>query len=77
MSNKSNSKESKNRSYLEPNAYDRRVRDRNLAAGSIDTKSLEKYLGELADVGDRADTVTIHQPGLGSGGSSTGANGAS
>jgi hypothetical protein len=72
MSTKSTPKDPKTRSYLEPQAFDRRVRDRNLASGAIDNKGLEKYLGELIDVGDRADTVTISQPGVGNG-----ANGAS
>ncbi len=81
MSGKTTPKDPKTRSYLEPHAFDRRVRDRNLSTGAIDTKGLDKYLGELADVGDRCDSVTIHQPGLlptGSGGfpSSNGSNGA-
>jgi hypothetical protein len=72
MSTKTNAKDTPRapgaaRSYLEPNAFDRRVRDRNLANGAIDGKSLEKYLGELHDVADRAEPVSVHQPGLGSG----------
>jgi len=73
---KSTPKDPKTRSYLEPQAFDRRVRDRNLASGAIDNKGLEKYLGELIDVGDKADTVTIQQPGV-IGAAATGSNGAS
>ena len=78
MSGKTTPKDPKTRSYLEPHAFDRRVRDRNLATGAIDTKGLDKYLGELADVGDRCDSVTTHQPGLlptGSGGFPATSNG--
>jgi hypothetical protein len=74
MSTKSTPKDPKTRSYLEPQAFDRRVRDRNLATGAIDQKGLDKYLGELVDVADKADTVTVHQPGANG---ANGANGAS
>ena len=36
MSTKNTPKDPKSRSYLEPQAFDRRVRDRNLASGAID-----------------------------------------
>lgn len=71
MSTKTTPKDPKTRSYLEPQAFDRRVRDRNLASGAIDQKGLDKYLGELVDVADKADAVTVHQPGA------AGSNGAS
>ncbi len=68
MSTKSTPKDTKDttrtRSYLEPQSFDRRVRDRNLASGAIDQKGLDKYLGELADVADRAEPVVTQPPGM-------------
>lgn len=68
MSTKSTPKDTKDttktRSYLEPHSFDRRVRDRNLATGAIDQKGLDKYLGELSDVADRAEPVVTHPPGM-------------
>lgn len=64
MSTKSTPKEPKTRSYLEPHSFDRRVRDRNLSTGAIDTKGLDKYLGELIDVGDQAEPVMTLPPGM-------------
>lgn len=63
-------KDQKTRSYLEPHSFDRRVRDRNLASGAIDQKGLDKYLGELSDVADRAEPVVTHPPGMPGGSSS-------
>ena len=67
---KTTPRDPKNRSYLEPHSFDRRVRDRNLATGAIDAKGLDKYLGELVDVADRAEPVVTQPPGM------SGANGA-
>jgi hypothetical protein len=61
---KSDPKDPKTRSYLEPHSFDRRVRDRNLTSGAIDQKGLDKYLGELSDVADRAEPVVTQPPGM-------------
>lgn len=72
---KTTPRDPKNRSYLEPQSFDRRVRDRNLATGAIDQKGLDKYLGELVDVADRAEPVVTQPPGM-AGSATSGANGA-
>src|SRR5690606_3385990 len=64
MSTKTTPRDPKSRSYLEPNAFDRRVRDRNLATGVLDGKTLEKYLGELPDAADQAEPVVTQPPGM-------------
>jgi hypothetical protein len=58
------SKSTKNSSVFGPNVLDVRVRERFLANGHLDPKSLEKHLGELPDATDRCDNVGLRQPAL-------------
>ena len=44
---------------------DIRVRERNLTAGSLTEKDVEKFLGSLPDMADQVDAVTVPQPALG------------
>lgn len=44
---------------------DIRVRERNLKAGTLTEKDVEKILGQLPDMADQVDAVTIAQPALG------------
>lgn len=50
-----------------PQEFDVRVRERFLANGALDPKVLEKHLGDLKDVGQNADLVTLRQPALAGG----------
>lgn len=43
---------------------DVRVRERNLASGKLDAKTVERYLAALPDVADRAEVVDLVQPAL-------------
>jgi len=45
--------------------WDIRVRERNLKAGTLNEKDLEKQASSLPDLADKADTMTIPQPALG------------
>jgi hypothetical protein len=45
--------------------WDVRVRDRNLKHGLLDDKIVEKHLGQLADVAEHSEPVTLVQPALG------------
>jgi hypothetical protein len=47
-----------------PNEYDTRVRERYLANGTLDAKSLEKHLAELKDVAANSGTFELRQPAL-------------
>lgn len=47
---------------------DLRVRDRHLAAGVFDQKTIERYLSELADVEAQSEALPIDQPALGGSG---------
>ena len=47
-----------------PWQLDVRVRERNLKAGSLTDKDLEKYLTQLPDVGDQAESFATPQPAL-------------
>jgi hypothetical protein len=44
---------------------DLRVRDRHLAAGVFDHKTIERYLGELVDAEPNCESLTVDQPALG------------
>lgn len=44
---------------------DIRVRERNLTAGTLTEKDVEKLLGGLPDLADQVDSVTVPQPALG------------
>jgi hypothetical protein len=48
-----------------PQDLDLRVRERNLAAGVLDQKVVDKHLGDLPDLSDQAETVELEQPALG------------
>jgi hypothetical protein len=54
----------KSASVFGPNILDTRVRERFLAGGQLDAKTLEKHLGELPDIADAADNVGLRQPAL-------------
>jgi hypothetical protein len=43
---------------------DVRVRERNLKAGSLTDKDVEKYLAQLTDVADQAEPFATPQPAL-------------
>jgi hypothetical protein len=50
---------------LTPQDLDLRVRDRHLAAGVFDHKTIERHLSELADVETQSEVLAIDQPALG------------
>ena len=50
-------------------AFDLRVRDRQLANGTLDPKTLERHLAELTDLEAQADSLPFEQPALGGGSS--------
>ena len=45
--------------------WDIRVRDRNLKAGTLTDKDVEKNKGALPDLNEQADTITLPQPAIG------------
>jgi hypothetical protein len=45
--------------------WDVRVRERNLKNGTLNDKDIEKHLGQLGDVGDNCESVSLAQPALG------------
>lgn len=47
-----------------PWTFDVRVRDRNLKAGSVTDKDVEKYLGGLPDLADQSESFATSQPAL-------------
>ena len=47
-----------------PWTFDVRVRDRNLKAGTVTDKDVEKYLGGLPDLADQSESFTTSQPAL-------------
>src|SRR5690349_13313112 len=47
-----------------PWTFDVRVRERNLKAGTITEKDVEKYLGGLADLADQSESFGTSQPAL-------------
>jgi hypothetical protein len=47
-----------------PWTLDVRVRERNLKAGSLTDKDVEKYLSQLTDVGDQSEPFATPQPAL-------------
>jgi hypothetical protein len=51
---------------INPWEWDVRVRERNLRKGVLDEKDVEKHLAQLPDVSDKAESVAILQPALGS-----------
>lgn len=47
-----------------PWTFDVRVRERNLKAGSLTEKDVEKYLSQLPDSADQAESFATAQPAL-------------
>ena len=47
-----------------PWTFDVRVRDRNLKAGSVTDKDVEKYLAALPDLADQTESFATSQPAL-------------
>lgn len=47
-----------------PWTFDVRVRERNLKAGSLTDKDVEKYLGSLPDNADQSEAFATAQPAL-------------
>ena len=47
-----------------PWTFDVRVRERNLKAGSITDKDVEKYVGGLPDLADQSEPFGTSQPAL-------------
>jgi hypothetical protein len=45
--------------------WDIRVRERNLRKGVLDEKDVEKYIAQLPDAGDQAESIGLSQPALG------------
>ena len=44
--------------------YDLRVRDRLLASGALEPKTVERYLAELPDLEGHAEEIPFDQPAL-------------
>jgi hypothetical protein len=47
-----------------PWTFDVRVRERNLKAGSVTEKDVEKYIGGLPDLADQSEPFGTSQPAL-------------
>ena len=47
-----------------PWTFDVRVRDRNLKAGTVTDKDVEKYLAGLPDLSDQSESFSAFQPAL-------------
>ena len=45
--------------------FDLRVRDRNLANGTLDQKVVDKHLADLPDMESQCETLEMQQPALG------------
>jgi hypothetical protein len=45
--------------------WDIRVRERNVRKGVFDEKDIERFLSQLPDVGDKAESIVLGQPALG------------
>jgi len=54
-----------NNKTINPWEWDVRVRERNLRKGVFDDKDVEKYLSQLADVSEQAESSALGQPALG------------
>jgi hypothetical protein len=53
-----------NKATIQSWDWDVRVRERNLKAGIISEKEVEKLLSSLADLTDKMETMTLAQPAL-------------
>ena len=47
-----------------PWTFDVRVRERNLKAGTVTEKDVEKYIGGLPDLADQSEAFGTSQPAL-------------
>lgn len=47
-----------------PWTFDVRVRERNLKAGTLEDKELEKYLAQLPDLEGQVESFALAQPAL-------------
>ena len=47
-----------------PWTFDVRVRERNIKAGTVTEKDVEKYLGGLPDLADQSESFGTSQPAL-------------
>ena len=47
-----------------PWTFDVRVRERNLKAGTVTEKDVEKYIGSLPDLADQSEPFGTSQPAL-------------
>jgi hypothetical protein len=54
-----------NNKTINPWEWDVRVRERNLRKGVFEDKDVEKYLSQLPDVSDQAESSALGQPALG------------
>ena len=54
-----------NNKTINPWEWDVRVRERNLRKGVFDDKDVEKYVSQLPDVSDQAESSALGQPALG------------
>lgn len=45
--------------------WDIRVRERNLKNGTLTDKDVEKHVGQLPDLAEQAEPVSLPQPALG------------
>jgi hypothetical protein len=45
--------------------WDVRVRERNMRKGVFDEKDVEKFISQLPDVSDQAESIGLVQPALG------------
>lgn len=50
---------------INPWEWDVRVRERNLKSGVLNEKDIEKHLGQLQDMTEQAEPVSVSQPALG------------
>jgi hypothetical protein len=58
------SKSTKVSQVFGPNTLDVRVRERFLANGTLDAATLDKHLGALPDLEDKAEALGLGQPAL-------------
>jgi hypothetical protein len=56
---------SSNNKTINPWEWDVRVRERNVRKGVLDEKDIEKFLSQLPDVSDQAESSALNQPALG------------
>lgn len=50
---------------VNPWEWDVRVRERNLKKGALSEKDVDKMVGQLPDLAEQAESVSVAQPALG------------